>query len=705
MPALAGLFTAVVGILALGAAGAMASTEGLPTYQAFPIVSPNPQATPDSVSVFSSGFGERLRTIGDVNGNGANDILVANVHYNFSSTLTGVGRLWIFDGRTRELIRSIDDPAPQVNARFGFWSAALGDVNGDGVPDFVTSADGQSVGANTNEGEVYIFSGKTGELLRTIDDPDPQSNADFGGNVIAPGDLNGDGITDFVVTASKAAGGAGMGYAFSGADGHLLYRIPNPEAQLSSFGFGAAELGDVNGDGIPDYQIGAPFYNDGGVSQAGRSYIISGADGSVLRTLPNPDPTTGARFGQADSDGRALGDITGDGKADVYVDGFLSNDGSVPQAGLGYVFDGATGSLITRLHDPSPQVGGQFGTADASAGDLNRDGFPDLIVGMTPHHNPGAANAVSKATVFAGPGLTNILMVFQDPFAQANSDFGNSIASPGDVNGDGYPDYFIGARSADTDAGSNVGIVWAFISSPPVPINDVAPSISGSPVQGKTLTENHGSWANNPTSYAYQWLRCDRSGANCTAIAGAITQTYTLTAADVGSTIRVQETGSSASGAGVPARSAQTAVVTPAPPPVVTGYRVTNRTFVVSATATSTVGTAAAIRHKHGTTFRYALSEAAGVKIVISERLPGRRRGGRCVAPTRKLRKAARCTRIAFKGTLRRSSHAGTNSVPFSGRIGTKALGPGKYQATLSATDSAGHTSTAHTVTFTIVKR
>ncbi|MDQ6805995.1 MAG: FG-GAP-like repeat-containing protein [Actinomycetota bacterium] len=699
----------ISGALAFSASSAVAATQGLPTYTATPIFSPNPQATPDSVNVFSSGFGERLRTIGDVNGNGAKDILVANVHYNFSSTLTGVGRLWIFDGRTRELIRSIDDPAPQVNARFGFWSAALGDVNGDGVPDFVTSADGQNVGPNTNQGEVYIFSGRTGELLRTIDDPDPQASADFGGNIIAPGDLNGDGITDFVVTASKAAGGAGMGYAFSGADGHLLYRIPNPDIQLSSFGFGAAEAGDVNGDGIPDYQIGAPFYADGSVTQAGRSYIISGKDGTRLRTLVNPDPTAGARFGQADSDGQAVFDTNGDGVPDVYVDGFLANDGAVSQAGVGYLFDGATGNLLSRLHDPSPQVGGQFGTSDAPAGDLNKDGFPDLIVGQTPHHNPAAANTVSKATVFAGPGLTNILMTLADPQAQPNSDFGNSIASPGDVNGDGYPDYFIGARSADTDAGSNTGIVWAFMSSPPailgggsVAVNVSPPTISGSTVQGHTLTEAHGSWSNSPTGYAYQWQRCNSVG--CVAITGATAQTYTLKAADVGSTIRVQETASNGAGAGGTADSLPTGIVKAVGPPAVTRYGVTNSTFAVGAAATPTSGSAAANKHPHGTTFRYTLSEAATVKIVIAERLPGRRKGKSCVAATTKPGHSKRCTRIVVVGTLRRMSHQGANKVAFSGRIGTKALKPGSYQATLTATDNAHKTSRAKTVTFTIVK-
>jgi len=632
--------------MCVGVGVANAATPALPQYQAIPVASPNPQATPDSVSVFSSGFGERLRTIGDVNGNGANDVLVSNVHYNLSPTLTAAGRLWIFDGRTRALIRSIDDPQPQANARFGFWSAALGDVDGDGVPDFVTSADNQTVGANTGQGEVFIFSGRTGQLVRTIDDPDPQMNADFGGNVIAPGDLNGDGITDLVVTASKAAGGAGIAYAFSGSDGHLLYRIPNPDTQLSSFGFGAAELGDVNGDGIPGYQIGAPFYQEGTATRVGRSYVISGKDGSVLHTLTNPDPTdSGARFGQADADGRAVGDINGDGKPDVYVDGFLSTDAANVQAGLGYLFDGASGSFISRLHDPAPQLGGQFGTSDAAAGNL--DGRPDLIVGQTPHHSASSVNDISKASIFGGPGLTNLLMTFQDPQAQANSDFGNSIASPGDVNGDGYPDYFIGSRSANTDFGQNVGIVWALMSSPPPPAAD---SPAGGTVTPGTLVPG---------------VRPPGVGPKIVA-------------------------------------------------PGVTNYRLTNNPFVVSgaktpttgsAAAASTTGVVAATRHKRGTTFRYTLSEAATVKIIIVRRRSGRRTHKRCVAPGRSLRHAPRCIRLTVQGMLTRISHRGANGVAFSGRIGSRALAPGTYRATLTASDGTGHASRPKNIVFTIAKR
>lgn len=93
------------------------------------------------------------------------------------------------------------------------------------------------------------------------------------------------------------------------------------------------------------------------------------------------------------------------------------------------------------------------------------------------------------------------------------------------------------------------------------PVNSAPPTLSGSAVEGQALTEAHGSWSNSPTSYVYQWQDCDSSGNNCVSIAGATGQTYTLTSADVGHTVRVQETASNANGVGAPATSAQTAMV------------------------------------------------------------------------------------------------------------------------------------------------
>src|SRR5215218_4652502 len=98
------------------------------------------------------------------------------------------------------------------------------------------------------------------------------------------------------------------------------------------------------------------------------------------------------------------------------------------------------------------------------------------------------------------------------------------------------------------------------ISAANAPANTAAPTIAGTPRVGQTLTAVEGTWANVPTSYAYQWLRCDQTGNNCGAIAGATAKTYTVAAADANSTLRVRVTAQNAKGSGM-ATSGQSATV------------------------------------------------------------------------------------------------------------------------------------------------
>src|SRR5207245_1744464 len=102
---------------------------------------------------------------------------------------------------------------------------------------------------------------------------------------------------------------------------------------------------------------------------------------------------------------------------------------------------------------------------------------------------------------------------------------------------------------------------------PSAPANTSPPTISGSAQFGQALSADAGEWSGAPTSFAYQWLRCDEAGANCSPIEFATQSSYTVVAADVGATLRVQVTASNAAGPSEPARSAQTAVVTQAPTP------------------------------------------------------------------------------------------------------------------------------------------
>ena len=238
----------------------------------------------------------------------------------------------------------------------------------------------------------------------------------------------------------------------------------------------------------------------------------------------------------------------------------------------------------------------------------------------------------------------------------------------------------------------NVGSAFVGMTAP---VSTGVPTISGTATQGDTLTVAHGSWLGSPTSYSYQWQRCDAAGNSCTPITGATSRTYSLTSVDVGSTIRVQEKATSTAGTSDPATSSQTAIVVSSgggggggsppsspPPPKITAVR--------------------ALAHPRGATLEYTLNEAATVRIVITGRLPGRKHGTSCLAPTKRLRHAKACIRTINFGTLTRTSHQGANTVAFSGRIGTKALKPGHYKATLTASSAAG-TSQSITVNFTIV--
>jgi hypothetical protein len=135
--------------------------------------------------------------------------------------------------------------------------------------------------------------------------------------------------------------------------------------------------------------------------------------------------------------------------------------------------------------------------------------------------------------------------------------------------------------------------------------------------------------------------------------------------------------------------------------PVVSALSMTNRTFAVARGATAISAAA-----KRGTTVRYRLSEPATVTFAVSRAAKGRRSGGRCRKPSRRLRARPRCTRYVRAGrTLRRTSPAGRSALRFTGRIGRRALRPGRYRMAIVATDAAGNRSRPRRLSFRIVRR
>ncbi|MGO9321043.1 MAG: IPT/TIG domain-containing protein [Solirubrobacteraceae bacterium] len=165
-----------------------------------------------------------------------------------------------------------------------------------------------------------------------------------------------------------------------------------------------------------------------------------------------------------------------------------------------------------------------------------------------------------------------------------------------------------------TGVGSPVGLSAFAKAANPAIVS--APSISGTAEQGQKLTVTHGEWSNSPTAFTEQWTACNASGSNCSAIAGATGATYTLTASNVGSTIRVQETASNASGSGSPAVSTQTAdVISDAP--TIAGFTPSSGITGSSVTITGTALTGATAVRFDGLTATFTVRSSTQIEATV----------------------------------------------------------------------------------------
>jgi hypothetical protein len=295
---------------------------------------------------------------GDVDSSGFDDYFITLPTYP-----TG-GVAVVYDGRTGVSPLFLSGAVGEL---FGFSARGVGDLNGNGGGDVAVGAPGY----NSNQGRVVTraFGGLSfGDLFGEAGWP-------FFGHAVAPGeDVNGDGTADFLVSAtSHLAPAPGKVYAYSGADGSLLRSWS--DAGNNGFGHAIAGVGDVDGDGRGDVLVGLPYYS-GIDATRGRAIVYSGRDGSVLHTLDGF--STNGFFGFAVD---ALGDVDGDRRGDFLVSAYNElGPGNV--RGAVHVFDGRTGALLWSYRgEPGASVSDAFGFAAASAGDIDGDGRNDVIVG------------------------------------------------------------------------------------------------------------------------------------------------------------------------------------------------------------------------------------------------------------------------------------------------------------------------------------
>ncbi len=314
---------------------------------------------------------------------------------------------------------------------FGWVSAPLPDLDGDAAAELVIGAPFHASGG-ASAGRIYVYSGRSGTELFHADGG--AAGESLGHSVRAAGDLDADGVEDVLAGGRGTATAPGAARVFSGATGAqlLVLRIG---AAADGFGYALDGLGDVSGDGVPDFAVGAPFDDTAGLD-AGRVRVVSGADGvTVLHSFLGEDAAD--NFGTAVA---ALGDVTGDGLPELIVGAANAGPSS---GGRAYVFDLAAGALLypPLLPDASAGEFGQFFVADV--GHVDGDGASDLYVGDF----ADGSSARGKAYVFSGASGARLLTLT----GQSGEGFGIGRGL-GDVNGDGHDDLVLGAYTSSAGA-------------------------------------------------------------------------------------------------------------------------------------------------------------------------------------------------------------------------------------------------------------
>lgn len=384
-------------------------------------------------------FGYAIRNCGDVNNDGRDDVIVGARWDDQNGANSGT--VTVYSGLNYTQIYAYKGDT--AYDRLGTSVAGLGDINNDGFADFAAGADGDD-NTGSSSGSVRVWSGKTGTVMFTVNG----AGADdvFGTTLAAAGDVNADGFRDILVGAPGVdtnGFASGAVRIISGVNGAVLYTF-NGVATSDYFGTSVAGLGDVNNDGFADVAVGAPYADPSGAA-SGQVRVFSGKTGAVLYTLNGSVA--------ADNFGAALanaGDVNNDGTDDVIV-GAPYGDGPAAESGLAKVFNGKNGALLLTLTGDSATD--LFGSSVGSAGDVDADGFGDVIVGSIWDDISGISSGSAK--VFSGK---HGLQIFTFSGDVAQQQFGAQVSTAGDVNNDGFGDMLISAYLDDTN-GHDAGLM------------------------------------------------------------------------------------------------------------------------------------------------------------------------------------------------------------------------------------------------------
>jgi Ca2+-binding RTX toxin-like protein len=463
-------------------------------------------------------LGYSASNAGDVNGDGIQDLIIGANRANPNGDDSG--QSYVIFGSRNSFAATVSPSSLNgtngfkingiaVGDRSGTFVSEAGDFNGDGIDDLVIGA--RSADPNgSDSGQSYVVFGKRGgnsDLeLSTLNGSNgiiingvaPGDNS--GVSVNRAGDVNGDGISDLIIGASRAnpnGDDSGQSYVLFGSrqrfsnvielstlNGSNGFTIDGISAN-DRFGYAATSAGDINGDGIGDVIIGSYYADPNGVSNAGQSYIIFGNSNGFSRKidLNSLNGSNGFKINgiaSGDVSGSALssiGDVNGDGIGDVLIGATYASPDGRSRAGQNYVVFGSRRGFSETLELSSLNGTNGFkingispedisGVAVSGAGDVNGDGISDLIIGAAFSSPNGNAQAGQSAVVFGKVGI-GADGVFELSRLLPGS---TNVGTPGNDNllGTSGSDQFVGSGGSDTINGlaGNDSVSYAAIGGP-----------------------------------------------------------------------------------------------------------------------------------------------------------------------------------------------------------------------------------------------